>query len=634
MMGIRRLLAAACISIAMAVNCNAQNMIFNQLSAMSLQQLGDIEVTSVSKRAEPINKASSAIYVISHDDVLRSGATTLPEMLKLAPNLQIAQTSASNYVITARGLSGNTDAQSFPNKLLVLIDGRSVYTPLFSGVYWDMLDVLPEDIERIEVISGPGATLWGANAINGVINVITRSSKDTTGGVADMGAGDQARRAALRYGGQINDDLTARVYVQGLGIDGSQTTAGASAQDNWSKYQGGFRLDWAAIDNVITVQGDAYRGTESQSANADEDIDGRNLLARWTRKTGNDSELRVQGYYDAIARADAGGHFLQEAYDLDLQHSVQIQRHELIWGGGYRATRYRIVGNAGLQFAPMEGTLNLSNFYVQDGVALTKALKLTLGLKFEVGPYAKPVTLPNLRLAWSPNNQWLVWSAASRAIRSATPFDRDVVESIGSTVFLTGSPTFRSEKLTAYELGIRMLPSSRATLSLSTFYNSYDDLRSIEVAPGGFLPLRWGNLMQGHTYGLETWGEYRMTPWWRLRASYNLLRQHLKFKPGASGLLGTQQAGNDPPSQASLTSSMNLGTHMTMDASMRYVDALPDPHVPAYVELNSRIAWKLSDRMQLSVSGFNLLHDHHQEWGSSSANVVARSYLANLQWLF
>jgi iron complex outermembrane recepter protein len=596
-----------------------------ELSQLSIEELGQIQVMSVSKRAEPVQAAPAAVYVITRDDIVRSGARTVPEMLRLAPNLQIQQDSASRYVITARGFSGNEEAQNFSNKLLVLIDGRSVYTPLFSGVYWDMQDVLPADIDRIEVISGPGATLWGANAVNGVINIITRSSDQTQGALLEVGGGSRERSASFRFGGEIGEGLTYRVYARGVKIDGVRARTGTSASNDLSRKQGGFRLDWTpASGDRLTLQGDVYDGE------SDNDVSGRNLLARWTRADRRGGELQIQAYYD---RAQRGGVFQVDTYDVDVRHSFHVDdRQTLVWGGGARHSRYEIGSSPNLFYEPTRGDLNLYNLFVQDSLTLSPTTKLTLGLKIEDDPYLDPETLPSARLSWTPSNRAMIWASASKAVRSATPFDRDVVEILGGMRFLTGGGTFQSEKLTAYEVGARIQPSSRTSISISTYYNRYDDLRSIEFDPLTFLPLHWGNGMEGHAYGLEAWGDFRVTPWWRLSAGYSRLEKRLKFKPGASGVLGVKTAGDDPEHQASLKSSMDLGRSVTLDAALRYADALPDPRLPSYVELGARLAWNVSERLQLSVSGANLLHEQIQEFPGGAA--IPRSVYADLRWRF
>ncbi|HTK35893.1 MAG TPA: TonB-dependent receptor [Caulobacteraceae bacterium] len=608
------------------------------LQQMSIRELANIDILSVTKTMEPLNSAPAAIYVITHDDIVRSGANSVPEILRLAPNLQVAQTSASAYVITARGMSGSSQAQNFANKLLVLIDGRTVYSPLFEGVYWDMQDVLPEDIERIEVISGPGATLWGANAVNGVINIITRTARQTQGGTIELSGGDQTRSASLQYGGRIGDDLAWRAYVKDFYVSDSATAAGDKAGDHWSKPQGGFRLDWSPPSgDMVTLQGDAYNGSEHLGTGGSEDITGHNLLARWTHPGPSGSSLQVQAYYDRVERGSTAdsGRFTQDMYDLDVQHSFSLGRaHQVVWGAGVRLTKYEINSTGGLIFSPSSRTLDLTNAFVQDSVALTSTTKLILGIKLEDDPYSHLTPLPSVRISWNPKAPILLWAAASRAIRSPTPFDRDVIEKIGPTVFLVGGSAWQPERLTAYEFGARAEPTDRLSFSVSAYYNVYDDLRTIEPTPVTFLPLQWGNGMRGYTYGMEAWGDYRVAPWWRISAGLNLLSEHLKFRSGASKILGLPQAGDDPRAQASLKSSMNLDRRVAVDADLRYVGALPDPRVPSYVELGGRIGWNVTDRVQLSLSGINLLHARHQEFPAPAATEARRSVYADLRVRF
>ena len=624
--------------------CAAEALSFADLDRLPIEDLAKIEISSVSKTAQPLSDAPAAVYVITHEDVVRSGAISLPEILRLAPNLQVAQTSASQYVITARGFSGNPGDQSFSNKLLVLIDGRSVYTPLYSGVYWDMQDVVPDDIDRIEVISGPGATLWGANAVNGVINIITRKSGETQGGVVNIEAGSFGGGASLRYGGKINDDLTYRLYLKDFVAVDTATAAGANAHDHGSKPQGGLRFDWTPTNSdTVTVQGDDYQGVEGQYQAPDESITGRNLLARWSHSGQDGSVFQLQGYYDRTERLtdQNGGHYGLDTYDLDAQDSLTLgRRNAIVWGGGVRVDQYKITGTTALQFSPRRRTLVLANVFAQDTVSISDAAKLIVGLKLEGDPYSGTAVLPNVRMSWKPTGGALLWAAASQAIRSPTPFDRDLVEKIGTMTFLTGDASFRSEKLTAYEIGARVQPASALSFSVSAFYNLYQDLRSLEIDPDPvtLLPLRWGNRMRGATSGLEAWGDYRVAPWWRLSASFNFLSEHLKFEQGSAHLIfggvipGAEQVGDDPKEQASLRSAMNLSHGVTLDADLRYVSPLPDPPVPSYVELDGRLGWTLSPRVQLSLSGFNLLNDHHLEF--PGADPVQRSFVVGLQWRF
>ena len=608
----------------------------SELGQLSIEELANLPVTSVAKRAEPLGQAPAAIFVITHEQIERSGANTVPEMLRLAPNLQVFQTSASNYVITARGFSGNHADQSFTNQLLVLIDGRSVYTPLYSGVYWDMQDVLPADVDRIEVISGPGAALWGANAVNGVVNIVTRKAADTQGVRLDVGSGSQETAWDARFGGKVGDLLAYRAYFRSYAARDTVTAAGQGAGDHWQRPQGGFRLDFTpSQSDMLTLQGDAYSGSEALPGSVDQHIAGRNLTGRWTRTlAGGGGSLQVQAYYDHTERGGVknSGYFWLDTYDIDAQHSFALGRHALVWGGGGRFSRYDIMGTANLLFSPPGRQLNLADFFAQDTFALTDKAQITLGFKLENDPYSGLSVLPNLRASYTFDNGVLLWAAASQAIRSPTPFDEDVMEKVGGRLFLRGNSNFDPVKLTAYEAGVRSAIGSRASLSASVYYNHYDDIRSIEPAPGGFIPLYWGNGIQGHTYGLEAWTDYRVTDWWRLGASANLMGERFHFKPGASGLLGLSQVGDDPTLVANATSSMSLPHGLMLDASLRYYSALPDPRVPAYAELNLRLGWAVTDRLRLAVSGQNLLHPQHQEFPAPDANAVPRSVFVSLSW--
>jgi iron complex outermembrane receptor protein len=630
--------AAAMLSWAFAAaSAVADDSSTSALKSLSVEELMNIEVTSVSKTAAPLSTAPAAIYVITHEDVVRSGATSIPEVLRLAPNLQVVQISASNYTITARGFSGNSGDQNFSDKLLVLIDGRSVYSPLYSGVYWDAQDVALDDIERIEVISGPGATLWGANAVNGVINIITRRSADTQGGDVNVGAGNLEKNATARIGGSLGEDANFRVYAKGFERGSLDSPSGVSADDGWSKTQAGFRADWTPAANTVTVQGDAYRANENQTGTTDLSISGANLLARWQHQFAADSTLQIQTYYDQTQRfngAGAGG-FVLNTYDLELQHSFALgTANNFVWGAGERVSRYGITNTQSLLFLPDQRTLELANAFVQDSIALAPKLKLTLGAKLEDDPYSGVTPLPNARLSWSVSDTTFLWSAVSRAIRSATPFDRDVVEYLGTTLFLTGGGEFKPEKLTAYEVGYRAQPSSRLSISVSTFYNSYDDLRTIEFDPLTLLPLHWGNLMDGHTYGAEAWANYQVSDWCVVTLAFNQLYESLHFKPGSSDLLGIAEAGDDPSHQAHLRTSMNLSSNLTLDADLRYVGTLPNPEVHAYEELNARLGWRISKHWDAALFGQNLLHARHQEFTVPPSDAISRSAMLDARWKF
>jgi iron complex outermembrane recepter protein len=623
-------------AVAFTLNVSAQtedsDSSVSSLKQMSLEQLTGLKVTSVSKTPESLSDAAASIYVITHEDIIRSGATSIPEILRLAPNLHVVQISPSNYTITARGFDGNSADQSFSDKLLVLIDGRSVYSPLYSGVYWDAQDLDLDDIDRIEVISGPGATLWGANAVNGVINIITRKSSDTEGVELDASGGNLEKDATAQVGAGIGDSGSYRVYAKGFEREAFDTPSGSSADDSWWKTQTGFRTDWNPAGNSIDVQGDMYRANESQPQGEDLALAGANLLTRWVHPFTDTSGIQAQAYFDQTQRftIDSGA-FVLNTYDLELQDSFTLGGHNsIVWGAGDRVSRYDITNTSTLLFVPDRATLNLTNAFAQDSIILIPDLKLILGVKFENDPYSGTTPLPNARISWNLNQGGLIWSAVSQAIRAATPFDRDVEEYLGGILFLTGGPQFKPEKLTAYELGYRNQVASTVSFSISTFYNDYNDLRSLEFSPTVF-PLQWGNLLAGTTYGMEGWGTYQPRDWWRLSFGLDELREDLHFQPGSSKLLGVAQAGDDPHYQAFLRAAVNLPRNLTLDGNFRYVGYLPDPYVPGYDELNVRLGWAINQHLDTALSGFNLLHAHHVEFTTPPSDEISRSVLLSVR---
>jgi len=611
-----------------------------ELSRLSIEELANIDVSSVSKTSQPLSDAPAAIYVITHEDAVRSGATNLAEILRLAPNLHVARVTANSYAISARGFNG-----AAADKLLVLIDGRSVYTPFARGVFWDAQDVPAEIIERVEVISGPGATLWGANAVNGVINVVTRKAGADPGGALQLGAGDRTRRVGVQYAAALGEQLAWRIYGSGIDYEQSATAAGANAEDAWRKWQGGFRVDWTPGTDLITIQGDGYRGVEDQPATADQKIAGYNLMARWTRPVGA-GVLQAQVFYDYLERQIDTTTAWLRTYDLDLQHSFALgSSHQVVWGGGYRMTEdyFPILPVPGVvvqAFRPIGRTLHFYNVFAQDAVALTPDLKLTLGLKLEHDPYSGTEYLPSARVSWKLSPDDLIWAAASRAVREPSRLDRDFVQLNAGALVLTGRD-FQPEKLIAYEVGYRAQPTERSSVSISAYYNVYDDLRSFELTAGRF-PLVFSNEMEGETYGLEAWGAYQVADWWRLSAGASWMQKELRFKPGSNRVGGVQIAGDDPDHQLSLRSAMQLGPKLQLDLDLRHVDDLPAPASPAYAELGARLRWAVNDKLEMVLTGSNLLHRRHLEFGSTAAAFqlgasgveTSRSVFLDTRWRF
>jgi iron complex outermembrane recepter protein len=610
------------------------------LKKLSIEELMNVEVTSVSKIAEPLSDAPAAVYVITRDDILAAGAITIPDMLRLAPNLQVAQITASTFAVTARGFNG-----PLASKLLVLIDGRSIYTPLYSGVLWDAQDVPPEDIERIEVISGPGAALWGANAVNGIINITTRKAIDTQGGSLALGGGNLEQRASLQYGGKLSDDVSYRAYVDSFHHSHDITATDANAQDDWKQYQGGFRLDWTPSGDLLTLQGDYYGGWENKLAPPPQETSGGNLLARWNHALTGGSALQIQAYYDNTAWSLPGvaSDYLN-TYDLDAQHSFSRgTRQSIVWGGGVRVEEDNaptiLSATQFLLISPQRRTLNYANVFVQDSISVTSRLKLILGTKLEHDAYSGFAPLPSARLSWKVTDSDLVWGAVSRAVRAPSRIDRDTFEVLGPIILLRGG-NFQSEKLTAYELGYRGEASSNVSISMSTFYNVYKDLRSAETLPDN--SIEFANRMEGDTYGVELWANCRINTWWRLAAGANWLHKNLHFEVGSSGIGGIAIAGDDPSYQVSVRSTMDLAPDWALNFDLRRIGSLPDPASPAYTELNARIAWMLSRSVDLSLTGSNLMHAHHLEFGTTAAPLqlgasgveTGRSYFIESRWRF
>lgn len=608
----------------------------SQLVRMSIEELAEIPITSVSKRAEPLGDAAAAVYIITAEDVRRAGATSLPEALRLAPNLEVARSNGNNYVVTARGGSNGNG-----NKLLVLIDGRVVYNPLNAGVFWEAQDVLMEDIERIEVISGPGGTLWGSNAVNGVINILSRSSKESQGTLLALDGGNQERGVALRQGWRLGGDGALRLYAKGFRRGANRLGGGAGAVDGWTGRQVGFRADWGAADNGVTLQGDLYGRDLDQIAGAERRRAGGNLLLRWNRALDDGAALQVQAYYDHVYNLMPGTVAFGESnntYDVEAQHRLPAgPRHELVWGAGLRVWRSGATNGAVLVFLPQQLTTRQSNVFLQDAISLDERWKLTVGAKVERNDYTGVEYQPNVRLAWKPAPHALLWTALSRAVRTPSRVDRDLYVYGFSALPLRGGANFRSERLTALELGYRAQPTTRLSYSVNAFYNRYAALRSIDPAPAGTQVV--GNQAEARVSGLEIWGNYQVSADWRLSASHTLLRERVALRPGATAPVPAAGLaslfGNDPAHRYQLRSSLDLPGGVELDLSLGRVGALPSPVVPAYTTLDARLGWHAAPGLALALGATNALDRSHAEFGSPATRAVfdRRLYL-QLTWQF
>ncbi|HJP99486.1 MAG TPA: TonB-dependent receptor, partial [Rhodanobacteraceae bacterium] len=489
--------------------------------------------------------------------------------------------------------------------------------------------------------------LWGANAVNGVINIITRNAADTQGGLLEFGFGNHGAAGSVQYGGKLSDSTWYRVYAHDFRQHSFDRSSGVDANDGWSAPQAGFRIDWdAGGANFVTLEGNGMESREGQGGGApDARSYGANLTARWRHESESGSTFRMQAYFDnghSGPTLSSGGGTIT-TWDIEAQQDFALGEHQRItWGAGDRLYRYKLVdqyrSDADLLWNPPSGSQNLANVFVQDQIALGTRTQATVGLKAEHDPYSGLSWMPSVRLSWKSDGGTLLWASAARSVRTPTVFDTSVVEIVnqpsGPVDFLNGDPDYRKEKLTAWETGLRTQWATRATLSVSLYYNDYEDLRTIEPSPDAFLPLMFGNGMEGHTYGADLWGGYSVADWWKLSAGLSLEREHFRFKPESAGLIGTSIAGDDPEHRAFLRSSMNLGAHWKVDADLRGVGALPNPHVPGYVELNARLAWDPNDRWELSLTGMNLLHPWHQEYVLGQADRIGRTVFLDARLKF
>lgn len=596
------------------------------------------EVTSVGRKAEPWFHAPAAVEVLTQDDIRRYGAITMADTLRIVPGMHVARSFGSSYAITTRGFSSAAG-----NKLQVLLDGRSLYTPLFSGVFWDVQDTLLTDLDRIEVIRGPGATQWGANAVNGVVNFISRDARQTQGTLIKAGGGNEELGfGAVRHGGKAGESTYYRVYSKYFYRDEQALSNGADGEDFTEHWQSGFRADhYLAEESQLTLQGDFYLNDGGIAGRSAANNQGANVLGRWTRTFSSASDLQFQLYYDRADR-DIPLQFEEErnTVDADFQHRLALgERHDIVWGGNYRVSWDETGGIGTFAFDPRERAIDLVAGFVQDEIAIVpERLALTLGTKIEHNDFTGAEVQPSARLAFTPGAKQTVWAAVSRAVRTPTRIESDVVFTPvpnGPVATLRGNPDFRSEDMIAYELGYRVRPWRQASFDIAGFVNDYDNLRTLEPGPGGF-PLTLGNERHGETWGFESSIRYEPVGWWRLTAGYALLEQDLDFSAASRDPTGGTTEANDPEQMALLRSNLMLPHRIEFGQTLRYVDQLTRPAVPAYLELDLRLAWRPLPGLEISLNGMNLLDSAHPEFagGGPLQPEVERSVYAKVLWLF
>jgi iron complex outermembrane receptor protein len=654
----------------------AQESIENYLD-MPLEDLLSMQVTSVSKKKQRLNEAAAAIFVITQEDIRRSGATSIPEALRMAPGIQVAKIDANKWAISSRGF--NTQ---FVNKLLVLIDGRTVYTPAYSGVYWEVQDTLLEDVDRIEVIRGPGATLWGANAVNGVINIITKQAKDTQGGLLVAGSGNEERAiASLRYGAQLNDKAQGRAYLKYNNRDSSYYPAlDDDAGDEWENLRGGFRLDTQLTENDNwTLQGDVYEVKANQLLNLWQDPSdpanavyapyylatnlpdrvkstGWNLLTRWDRLLSEDSNIRLQVYYDHTRRAEIFNVQTHDTLDFDFQHQFKVlDVHDVVWGLGYRRVQDDFDNTFNVNFIPDRQSSELISAFIQDEIQLVpNRLHLTLGSKFEHNDYSGFEIQPSVRLVWLPTERSTVWASVSRAVRTPSRLETGshIVARIipipptyfPMTLYTVGNEDLESEKLMAYEAGYRIQPRENLSFDLALFYNDYDKLQNFERTP---LPTEqlFDNKLTARTSGLEVVIDWRPQEWWRLQTSYSHIHIISDLDNDSTDPIGADSVveGSTPRHQLSLRSMMDVSRQVSLDLWVYYMDELQRTSwsvpisIPEYTSFNARLAWRPNDALEFSLNGHNLLDNHHREFVGENLLIqaeVERSIYGQVRWDF
>jgi len=647
-----------------------------ELMDMSLEDLAslDVEVTSVSKKEQKISEAAAAIAVLTEEDIRRSGATSVPEALRLVPGLEVARIDSNSWAISARGFNSE-----FANKLLVLIDGRTVYTPLFAGVYWDVQDVVLEDVARIEVIRGPGATVWGANAVNGVINIITKSAEQTQGAMVSVlgGVEEEVVTGTVRYGGSIGDDAHYRVYGRYVQRDDfpevTATEGIEDGPDEWDQLRTGFRLDWQAGErDHVTVQGDAYIGDSGnrtdlvestrnpltvQTVEGHDDVYGGNLLARWDRRISETSGTSLQVYYDRADRDGIALHQQIDTLDVDFQHSFELPgRNSLLWGAGYRWIAQQADDETfSIDLDPPHRDFHLFSAFVQnEWEAIEDLLRITLGSKFEHNDYTGFEVQPSARFVVLPTDALSFWGAWSRAVRTPSWVEDDlnlvlsVIEgglAPDAAVQIRGDRDVDSEVLNAFEAGARWQVGKRASFDLAAFYNRYDNL--VDIVSGGpaipvnadpvpdyvIVPQDFANNSEGWTAGAELLATWQATDWWRLTAAYTF------FVVDTTGD-APEQAGDrddDARNRVALRSRVNLPWNLELDQNLFFVDEAEGQGVHDFWRLDLRVGWRPTDHVELSLVGQNLNDARHKEFSpglGGNDTLVPRSAYARATFRF
>jgi iron complex outermembrane receptor protein len=616
----------------------------DQLSKQSvLVPALDTQVTSVSRQESTVGRSPAAVFVITQEMIRRSGATSVPEALRMAPGIEVAKVDSNVWAISARGFNGR-----FSNKLLVQIDRRVVYTPLFGGVFWDTQDVVLQDVERIEVIRGPGTTAWGSNAVNGVINIITKKAGDTQGVLASSSGGNQELDAnTVRYGGQIGPDLKWRAYgrqfERNRGFDPTGPTF-----DDWRQSRGGFRAEWTPTrSDAATIQGDIYNGYSGrdqltaiptppfQAALTDDiHVSGGNTLARWTHTIDDDTDWQIQGYYDRTMRHESTFADNRNMYDIDFQQRFSpADRHQIIYGANYRNNTNSSRGAFGFQIVPPAGTTQWASVFAEDKITVVDDRWYLLpGARLEYNTYGRLQFEPSVKLLFLPDERRSCWASVSRAARNPTQVEvtglinANVAAGVPAFFQVQGNRSLLAESLVAYEVGYRAQPNDRFSWDLALFYNNYRNLISPAAGtpffspPYLFIPAPDRNNLAGNTCGLELTSTWQIRQDWKMFGSYSFLDMAIR---NAAHQLDVATNGTSPRNQLYLRSSWDLGENVEFDLTTRYVDNLSGIGVPHYITMDARLGWQMNRNTNFAIIGQNLLTAHHQEFANTSDGMMS-----------
>jgi len=638
------------------------------LSEASLETLMNMEVSSPGRKDQKLSQTAGAIYVVTQEDIRRSGVTSIPDVLRMVPGLQVAQIDASQWAVTCRGFNGR-----FADKMLVMIDGRTIYNNLFGGVYWEQNDVPLEDIERIEVIRGPGATMWGANAVNGVINIITRPAQETQGFLVTSGGGNADRGfGSVRYGGELGDNASYRLYTRYFDRGPFETVNSQEAHDGWDSAQGGGRMDWKISErDSLSVEGEVYRDRGQETIYPDYpentlsapladslDTSGGYALARWKRQISDRSGMALQFSFSEENRGEGFGVADTRILDLDFQqHFTASSRHDLMWGleftaygDHFESRRISVEPSTFVQFLPASVIQPFASGFLQDEIALLpERLTLTLGTKLERDVYMGLGAQPSARLLWAPTSRQSLWAAVSRAVRPPARGERDLLlefEAAPGVLGTLSGPNFQPQTALAYEAGYRNQPARWVTLDLAAFFCNYRDLRSMEIgapslvqapAPYILLPLTFGNNAAGHTYGIELATDWSLTRRWRVTGNYSWFRYVLDRADLGPESLPYDVEGSSPAHQVQFRSQWDVARKLTFDTNVYFVSALPAIGVPAYVRTDARLGWHVTRAAELSLGGQNLLDGRHLEFISNDyvlSSEPGRTAYLKVTWAF